>query len=160
MKIPKNMSEEQVYDTIFNIIERISHKYTFHGYEVEDIQQEAFIICVDALNRYDEKRPLENFLSVNLSNRLKNFIRDNHFVKNNNHKKKIKQPYALVSENIINEKFDLDQIIEHKEIFDLIDDQLPSNLREDYLKIINDIPISKSKKEKIFETIRSIVEDA
>ena len=38
------------------------------------------MICMDALNRYDQKRPLENFLSVNLSNRLKNFIRDNHYI--------------------------------------------------------------------------------
>ena len=56
MKIPKNMSEEQVLSSIDAIVNRIAHKYTFYGYEVEDIKQEAFIICLDALNRYDEKR--------------------------------------------------------------------------------------------------------
>ncbi len=160
MKIPKNMSEEQVYETIYSIVERISHKYTFYGYEVDDIKQEAFIICLDAIERYDECRPLENFLSVNLSNRLKNFIRDNHYVKNNDHKKKVKQPYNLCSENIVNEDFDLDKIIEEKEIFDLIDSELPSNLREDYLKVINDVPISKNRKERLHEAIREIISDA
>ena len=160
MKIPKNMSETEVLSAIDAIVNRIAHKYTFYGYEVEDIKQEAFIICLDALNRYDEKRPLENFLSVNLSNRLKNFIRDNHFVKNNDHKKKVKQPFSLSTENLINEKFDIEDYIANKEIFDIIDSEMPSNLREDYLKILNDVPVPKIRKEKIFEAIRGIIKDA
>lgn len=160
MNVPSNMSEEEVLAAIDAIVNRIAHKYTFYGYEVEDIKQEAFIICLDALNRYDEKRPLENFLSVNLSNRLKNFIRDNHFVKNNDHKKKVKQPFSLSTENLINEKFDIEDYIANKEIFDIIDSHMPSNLREDYLKILNDVPVPKVRKEKIFEAIRGIVKDA
>lgn len=160
MKIPKNMSETEVLSAIDAIVNRIAHKYTFYGYEVEDIKQEAFIICLDALKRYDEKRPLENFLSVNLSNRLKNFIRDNHFVKNNDHKKKVKQPFSLSTENLINENFDIEDYIANKEIFDIIDSEMPSNLREDYLKILNDVPVPKIRKEKIFEAIRGIIKDA
>lgn len=160
MKIPKNMTEAQVLSSIDAIVNRIAHKYTFYGYDVEDIKQEAFIICFDALNRYDEKRPLENFLSVNLSNRLKNFIRDNHFVKNNDHKKKVKQPFSLSTENLINENIDLEEEIANKEIFEKIDLELPSSLREDYLKLLNDIPIPKVRKEKIFEAIRSIIAHA
>jgi len=160
MKIPKNMSEEQVLSSIDAIVNRIAHKYTFYGYDVEDIKQEAFIICLDALNRYDEKRPLENFLSVNLSNRLKNFIRDNHFVKNNDHKKKVKQPFSLSTENLINEEINLEEQIANKEIFEKIDIDLPATLREDYLKLLNDIPVPKVRKEKIFEAIRNIIAHA
>ena len=80
MNIPKNMTKEEVLDKIKLVVDRISPKYTFHGYDVDDIKQEAFMICMDALDRYDQKRPLENFLSVNLSNRLKNFVRDNHYI--------------------------------------------------------------------------------
>ena len=160
MKIPKNMSEEQVLSSIDAIVNRIAHKYTFYGYDVEDIKQEAFIICLDARNRYDEKRPLENFLSVNLSNRLKNFIRDNHFVKNNDHKKKVKQPFSLSTENLINEEINLEEQIANKEIFEKIDIDLPATLREDYLKLLNDIPVPKVRKEKIFEAIRNIIANA
>ena len=95
-----------------------------------------------------------------MSNRLKNFIRDNHFVKNNDHKKKVKQPFSLSTENLINEKFDIEDYIANKEIFDIIDSHMPSNLREDYLKILNDVPVPKVRKEKIFEAIRGIVKDA
>ena len=78
MKIPKNMTKDEVIDKIKIVVDRIAPRYTFHGYDIDDMKQEAFIICIDALDRYDQKRPLENFLAVNLSNRLKNFVRDNY----------------------------------------------------------------------------------
>ena len=74
MKIPKNLKEDEVLDKIELVINRIAPKYTFHGYDLNDIKQEAFIICYEALERYDQKRPLENFLSVNLSIDLKTLL--------------------------------------------------------------------------------------
>lgn len=159
MKIPKNMKEEEVIDVIENVINKIAPKYTFKDYDLDDIKQESFIICIDALNRYDGKRPLENFLSVHLSNRLKNFIRDNHYVKDNIHKKKIKAPQYIVDDNYINTDYDLESEIINKEIFDKIDAELPANLREDYLKILNNISITKQRKEKLFDTIKRILTD-
>lgn len=159
MKIPKNMKEEEVVNVIENVINKIAPKYTFKDYDLDDIKQESFIICIDALNRYDGKRPLENFLSVHLSNRLKNFIRDNHYVKDNIHKKKIKAPQYIVDDNYINTDYDLESEIINKEIFDKIDAELPANLREDYLKILNNISITKQRKEKLFDTIKRILTD-
>ena len=88
MRIPSGMTEEQVINT------------------VDDIKQEAFIICIEALNRYEEGRPLENFLSVNLSNRLKTFMRDNYFTGSSNEKrKKVFQPAQLdYEDHIIDDK--------------------------------------------------------
>jgi len=77
MKIPKGMTEQQVIETITKVADRQAAKFRFGYYEVEDMRQEAFIIAMDALDRYDEKRPLENFLAVHVNNRLKNFKRDN-----------------------------------------------------------------------------------
>lgn len=160
MKIPKNMSEQQVLDIIDLIISRIAPKYTFAGYDIDDIKQESFIICLDALERYDSKRPLENFLSVHLSNRLKNFIRDNHYVKNNVHKKKIKSPQYIVDDNLINDSYNLEDAIENEEIFALIDAKLPATYREDYLKIINNVAIHKTRKDKIIDVIKEILRNA
>ena len=56
MNIPKNMTKEEVLEKIDLVVNRISPKYTFHGYDVDDIKQEAFMICMDALDRYDQKR--------------------------------------------------------------------------------------------------------
>jgi len=160
MKVPSNISEEKLLETINLIIERIAPKYTFSGYTLDDIKQESFIICMDALDRYDETRPLENFLSVHLSNRLKNFIRDNHYVKDNDHKKKVKSPYFITDDSFINEKFDLEEHIINKEIFEIIDANLPAQYREDYLKMLNNITINKTRRDKIISIIRELLNDA
>jgi RNA polymerase sigma factor (sigma-70 family) len=157
MKIPKNLTKDQVIDQINIVVDRISPKYTFNGYDSEDIKQEAFIICMDALERYDPSRPLENFLSVHLSNRLKNFVRDNHFTsKDDETKKKLLSPQSIINDSIT---IDCKQYIDNIDISDiqeLIDKNLPSNMRPDYLKIINNVYVPKKRRNEVITTIKNI----
>ena len=37
MKIPKNLTEEETLETINYIISKIAPKYTFHGFELDDL---------------------------------------------------------------------------------------------------------------------------
>ena len=158
MKIPKNLSEQEVVDKITLVINRIAPKYTFHGYDIDDIKQEAFIICYEALERYDQNRPLENFLSVNLSNRLKNFIRDNNFTKSSEDKRKVLSPKQLVFENLVcDEKANRHEHL--GEITDIIDTELPPHMRADYLKIMNNIYIPKKRRLDVLDYIRQLLED-
>ena len=158
MNIPKGMTEQQVIDQINIVIDRIAPRYTFYGYTVNDIKQESFIICMEALNRYDQKRPLENFLSVNLSNRLKNFIRDNHFVGDENtERQRVAKPAQLdYEDNIIDDlrKYAISyEQIEDRDMQIIIDQHLPANMRMDYLKMMNDLYITKQRREEIIDTI-------
>ena len=73
------MTEEQVVEIILKVSKRVAHKYTFGAYDEDDIIQEGFLIGMDGLERYDESRPLENFLQVHISNRLYNLRRDEHY---------------------------------------------------------------------------------
>ena len=162
MNVPKGMTEQQVIDQINVVCNRISPRYTFYGYTVDDIKQESFIICMEALNRYDGIRPLENFLSVNLSNRLKNFVRDNHFLSNENtDRQKVYQPAQLEYEDyIIDEenKFSISyEHIQKEEMVAAIDKYLPANMRMDYLKMINDVYITKQRREEITAMIVDIL---
>ena len=159
MKIPDNLNEEEILEIIDKIINKISHKYTFQGYDIDDIKQESFIICLDALDRYDSSRPLENFLSVHLSNRLKNFVRDNYYVKENQHKKKIKSPQYILDDNIANDSYNLEDHIIQKEILEKIDEKIPFSLREDYLKLCNGVSIQKNRKDKLLDFIRSFIDN-
>lgn len=160
MKIPKNMTKKDVVDKIQLVVDRIAPKYTFHGYDIDDMKQEAFIICIDALDRYDQKRPLENFLSVNLSNRLKNFVRDNYCTYKDTEKKKVLAPAPLISDNIIdNRRADNSSKINTKEAAEIIDEHLPVELRADYLKMINDVYILKKKKDEILLVIKDILKE-
>lgn len=159
MKIPNHMTESQVLDVMEKVISKTAAKYTFYGYTVDDIRQESYIICIEAMDRYDEKRPLENFLSVNLSNRLKNFVRDNYFVSNTDQQRvKLIQPAQLdYEESLIGQEDNIDKLYETIDVRNystLIDIHLPSSMRMDYLKIINGVYITKQRKEEIIDYIK------
>ena len=72
MKIPKNMTEEEVIGTIEKIVGQISGKFRFGSYTIEDIRQEAWRIAIEGLDNYDGERRLENFLRIHIRNRLFN----------------------------------------------------------------------------------------
>jgi len=72
------MTEEQVLSIIENIANRLCYKFKFGYHDAEDMRQQARMFAVEAMERYDENRPLENFLWVHVRNRLFNFKRDNY----------------------------------------------------------------------------------
>jgi DNA-directed RNA polymerase specialized sigma24 family protein len=152
------MTEEELVTQINKVIDRISPKYTFYGYDINDIKQESFIICLDALDRYDETRPLENFLSVHLSNRLKNFVRDNYSFSNNYEKRRVCSPMQLSYEENV-EHNETTHSVDFKDMDELISDRLPARYRSDYLKFINNVAMTKAKREKIVALIKEITEN-
>lgn len=79
MKLPPNYTEAQVVDICNKIVKKLCWKFKFPGHEVEDFKQEGILYALEALKRYDGKRPLENFLYVHIHNRLYNFKRNNYF---------------------------------------------------------------------------------
>jgi len=158
------MTEEEVLQTMNKVINKTAAKYTFYGYTVDDIKQESYIICIDALQRYDEKRPLENFLSVNLSNRLKNFIRDNHFISNSDDERiKVLQPAQLDYEETLldeKEKYSINENhFDYLYISSHIDRLLPAVMRMDYLKMIAGVYLPKVRKQEITLKITEIMEE-
>jgi DNA-directed RNA polymerase specialized sigma24 family protein len=77
VKIPPNMTEQQVLAVIDKVANLLAHGFTFGYFTVEDIKQEARIAAMSAMDRYDPTRPLDNFLYRHVKNRLINFKRDN-----------------------------------------------------------------------------------
>lgn len=164
MNLPEGMSREEVVSQIQIVVNRIAPKYAFYGYTADDIKQEAFILCIEALNRYDPTRPLENFLSVNLSNRLKTFVRDNYFTaQTSEQRKKLVQPAQLDYEDSIvdeSDKFGNSyEKLDLKAMMAAIDQYMPANIRMDYLKLINDVYVSKQRREEVVDIIKSILEE-
>lgn len=158
MHIPSNMTEEEVLDTILMVCNRTAPNYTFYGYNIDDMKQEAFIICMEALHRYDETRPLENFLAFILPGRLINVIRNNHFVKDSKDQKKtVVMPGQLSNEasTYYYESFMIDDL-DIYDLFKLVDDQVPYEHRDNYLKLLSGVHIDKKSREQIIEIIRDI----
>ncbi len=164
MRIPSNMTQEQTIEVMEKVINKTAAKYTFHGYTIEDIRQESYILCIEALQRYDEKRPLENFLSSNLSNRLKNFVRDNYFLSTTDSERvKVIQPAQLDYEEKLldhSEKYTArDEDVDSSYLLENIDRLLPASMRMDYLKIMDGVYVNKNRKTEINDKILEIMQE-
>ena len=174
MKIPKGMTEHEVLEIINKICDRYAYKFKFGYFEPEDIRQEAFIIALDALDRYEEGRPLENFLAVHVKNRLNNFKRDKYYRQNknndgkqerlNNSKKFLMEPLDIsnirdeaeknmrLSDSFIDE-------IANQELLEIIDEHLDTSLRADYLRVRHGAYVPKPRREQISSEVRKILEE-
>lgn len=76
MKLPPNMTEEEVVKVMQKVAKGYAHKFRFGYFTKEDIEQEAYVEAIKGMEDYDGKRPLENFLRVHIHNRLKNLKRN------------------------------------------------------------------------------------
>ncbi len=160
------MTEEQVVSTISKISSRLASKYTFPNYEADDISQEAFIIGMEALDRYDGVRPLENFLSIHIKNRLNNFKRDNYYRQDEGNAEQIQQgKKKLLDASSIDEirNFilvqDVSDNLEQRELIEYIDLHLPANMRSDYLRFKNEQNLTKTKRNQLVVCLKEIVEN-
>jgi DNA-directed RNA polymerase specialized sigma24 family protein len=162
------MNQEQM-TIITKVIDRTAPKYVFGFYELEDIKQESYIICLNALENYDNNRPLENFLSKHLSNRLKDLKRNKYFrhnTANENHQK-----LHAVKKNLMDLKqfcqiaeydhpFE-DPLLEEKltsgEALELVMDKIGPSLRNDFLRMANDVTIPQHKKQAVINKVKEIL---
>jgi hypothetical protein len=165
MEIPEGLDKESVIETISSIAKKISHKYVFASYQAEDIEQEAFLIGMECLERYDQVRPLENFLYTHMNNRLKNFKRDNYYrhdhgnaQKAQDRKKSILEPLSFEYLYTLHDKEEVVNQAHYKEMLDLIDEKLPSCMRKDYLKLKSNSFLLKKRKSDIISVIRDILQ--
>ena len=174
MKIPKGMTEKEVLEIINKVASRYAHKFRFGYFEADDIRQEAVIIAMEALERYEEGRPLENFLAVHVKHRLNNFKRDKYYrqskvdsntqEKHNNSKKFLMEPLDI--SNIRDEKEDNMRVeddfvidFEQQEVLRIIDQNLDVSLRSDYLRIKDGVYVPKPRRKQIYEEIDMILRE-
>ena len=172
MKIPKGMTEEQVVATINKVVSRYANRFRFGYYDADDIKQEAFIIAMEALDRYDNDRPLENFLAVHVKNRLSNFKRDKFFRRpadpdndqlppKSEIKKFLMEPLNIETirdEHEVNmsNSDDFVEAVDTAELFLLIDQHLSISFRADYLRMMHGVYVPKPRREQIHQEIISI----
>ena len=77
-QLPNNVSNEKFLEVLDNISKRLGHKFRFGYHDFEDMKQQAAIFALEGLERYDNTKPLENFLWTHVRNRLFNYKRNNY----------------------------------------------------------------------------------
>jgi hypothetical protein len=76
--LPNGVTEAEFLTVLDNISKRLSHKFRFGYHDIEDMKQQAAIFAIEGLEKYDNSRPLENFLWTHVRNRLFNYKRNNY----------------------------------------------------------------------------------
>ena len=74
----KNVKEEDFLKVLDNISKRLGYKFKFGYHDLDDMKQQAAIFAMEGLEKYDNSRPLENFLWTHVRNRLFNYKRNNY----------------------------------------------------------------------------------
>lgn len=78
INLPHNVSNEEFVRVLDNISKRLGHKFRFGYHDFEDMKQQAAIFALEGLEKYDNTKPLENFLWTHVRNRLFNYKRNNY----------------------------------------------------------------------------------
>ena len=77
-KDQNKVSEEEFLKVLEKISKKLVYKFKFGYHDIEDMKQQAAIFALEGLEKYDHKRPLENFLWTHVRNRLFNYKRNNY----------------------------------------------------------------------------------
>lgn len=152
--------DPETHRLIDSIAANASHRRAFPGYAPEDIIQEAWIICLEALPKYDKSRgPLERYLRVCVTNRLRTLKRDKEvvpelflpqFVSTNGDGE---YDEALMPR--ADESCDPYLQLEDKDLVAFIAKSLPDDMRNDFLRVLNGYVLGSER----CKLLRTEVED-
>ena len=175
----------EILQTIQKVSKALSKKYSFGYYDREDIEQEAFIIALEGIGKFDpEISSLENFLYIHIGNRLKNILRKQYYRKEFeckvckgeelcdnckrrrwrfDVKKHLMDPIDIenVNDNKESNMYTTPNFLENMEldeIFLIINRELEIHLRIDYLKMLEGLHVPKIRRILIENRLLEILE--
>lgn len=151
--------------TIQKIAEKIAPKYTFGYHDKEDLIQEAIIFGLEAYEKWDQDRPLENFISVHISNRLKNYKRNNYFrlgledsseqrQRTNEAKRNLMSPAPICDNSLF-----FQELLDTQDEIDFLLQKLPPLVKNDFLRMANGVSISKGRRQMVIDTVKEILNE-
>lgn len=162
-------------DTISEVSKSLAKesKYSFSFHEGDDIEQEAFLIGWEAIDKYNGSIPLRNFLYIHINNRLKTFKRDNYiryrdcpWCHNTDEncklcirwKKKITAKYNLLQSAELDESnYTINDAINNDELFHIVNKGLGTEQRKLLRKVMDGVSIPKEQKEQLYAVIKEIL---
>lgn len=159
--IKPQISEEH-HLVVLELASHIAPKYVFAHFTRDDLIQEAYIMGLDALTRYDNKRPIRNFLANHMSNRLKTFKRDHYFRPNAGTAEALQVvKRALMCPGNIDKvantyEVDYSELVGVAEEKEILDRSIPASYRKDYLRMLHGVRITPTRKKEIVAIIKHI----
>lgn len=197
-KLLNGINEDEFLRVIDNISTKLAYKFRFGYHNFEDMKQQATIFAIEAMDKYDKSRPLENFLWTHIRNRLFNYKRDNYqrpdkpclncpfydankqnsfsqctkysdkqscelyatWSARNNAKKNIMDTVNIDDLPVHASSFvDNNISFDNKEIIKILDEKIPHQHRELYLKMKHGSKISKKEQKILFDAITLVLQE-
>ena len=154
-------------EIIHAVVDRIAPNHKFGFYDVNDIKQEAYIMALEAMEDYDGLRPLENFISKHVSNRLKNLRRDKYSRKTlntQNHsdlnaKKRLLMDIGFSFNCNLSYENDLEQDLSTREAVNKVLSELTPALKKDFFRLANKAPIQDYRKKAVYAAVKEILHE-
>lgn len=155
----KEEMDSVTFNIIHTICNRMKNKYSFAYYKPEDIYNESFLLAMDGLTRYTGQAPLENFLSVHISNRLKNLVR---------------KYYSSPKQNLVNalgfqnvddsgetcmHYEDSKEYLYSEDLEEFIDAKLAPKFRSDYLRLMENEYIVPQRRKILKEELQRLMNE-
>lgn len=140
------------------------------NYSVEDIRQEAIIIGINGLRKYNGSIPLDKYLINHMRHRLRS-LRKKMYIKpgcdcgnclkckNNSKRVRLNFPSNIDDVDIQLLGYTIDTEVESTDLYNFIDKKMPAEFREDYLKMLAGVSIISSRKNKIRSIVKEILEE-
>jgi len=170
---------QETLSEAYPLIERLATSRSANGafayYGRDDVSQEVWVMCLDAMERYDPAiGPIENFLVRHVSNRIKNLKRDNYFRPGYNAPS---SGLARTRMNLVNAlplgcddtteqgiilgstpiNIDPMEYLLCDETLQYIRERLPDHMREPFEKLIGNNRICSSVKEEVRQMVAEIL---
>jgi DNA-directed RNA polymerase specialized sigma24 family protein len=164
-----DMTEEE--NTIDLVSSELASKFTFGYYEPADIYQEAFIIGLEVLDKYDPNKgaALKTFLTTCIVRRLINLKSYEYFKApkdwdsksrlqlNENKKKLIDTAPLEVDMSTYQHPY---EDVDNKEISDYVNEHLEYRFRMDYKKILAGLYVNKPRRDQIMARVQELYDEA
>lgn len=167
-------------ELINNIVRDLAPSFVFGYFGVEDLEQEGRLFGLDALSRYNPEKgaSLKTFLTTHIKNRFLTFRRDKYirtapknlspekleiWLKKHSVKRNLMDAMDIDDERnsdaFANHDEDVASSLLNKELFKIVDRELPVEYRADYRCIVEDVKIPKARREKVLEILRNIINE-
>ena len=169
-KLPKPSAQE--LKIIQECALQVSSSTWIPGYDTDDIRQEAIIIGINGLRVYNGSIPLDKFLLNHMRHRLRSLRKEKYTkpgcdcgkcLKCSNNANRIKLNNASDISSITSEQessslgYSVSDNIDYNELTEYIDKNLPAEYREDYLKMLAGADVVSSRKNKIRNIIKDLL---
>jgi hypothetical protein len=184
MRVPYGLTEAQVMKTIKRVINILSPSFVFGYFTLEDIKQEAFMIAMDGLERYDGRKNsrkvkcreerLMRFLSVHVRNRLFNFKRKHYFryekskdesqyenlEKLAEFRRRLMHPWDVddVPDEDLGDGTDFEREYDERDYVENIERQMTDGIRNDFRRMLAGVFITDERKAAVQKIVAEIID--